>query len=403
MAVPKIRIKDFESEWMSGIIGNISNSFSGGTPTAGNHNYYGGNIPFIRSGEIHSDKTELFLTEEGLNSSSAKLVDKGNILYALYGATSGEVDVSKIGGAINQAILAILPKDNINKYFLCYLLQNKKEHIVNSLIQGGQGNLSGALIKSYLVNFADITEQEAISNYFQSLDLLIEATGKKIATLKQTKQASLQSMIPQEGATKPRVRFKGFTDEWKNIELSELFDFYKGRGLSKEKLNSKGQFNCILYGEIFTKYDFVVNDCISKTDIQEGFPSVCGDIIMPGSTTTSGIDLAKAVYVPFNEVLYGGDIIVLRPKIPKYINSFFIATLISCINRENIAMVSQGTTIVHLHAHNIAGLIYLIPSVEEQAKIAEYFSNLDKQIFIQEQRLDKLKQIKSACLKNMFV
>ena len=124
---------------------------------------------------------------------------------------------------------------------------------------------------------------------------------------------------------------------------------------------------------------------------------------MPGSTTTSGIDLAKAVYVPYNDVLYGGDIIVLRPKKSNNINSFFIATLITCINRENIAMVSQGTTIVHLHAHNVAGLNYLLPSIEEQNQIAEYFSNLDKQISLQEQRLEKLKQIKSACLKNMFV
>ena len=82
MNIPKIRFNGFEEEWEKDTIGNVSSSFSGGTPTAGNANFYGGNIPFIRSGEIHLDRTELTLTEEGLNSSSAKIVAKENTLRA---------------------------------------------------------------------------------------------------------------------------------------------------------------------------------------------------------------------------------------------------------------------------------------------------------------------------------
>lgn len=382
MAVPKIRIKDFESEWMSDIIGNISNSFSGGTPTAGNHNYYGGNIPFIRSGEIHSDKTELFLTEEGLNSSSAKLVDKGNILYALYGATSGEVDVSKIGGAINQAILAILPKDNINKYFLCYLLQNKKEHIVNSLIQGGQGNLSGALIKSYLVNFADITEQEAIANYFQSLDSLIEATDKKIATLKQTKQASLQSMFPQEGETKPRVRFKGFADEWEKTELSEITTIKKGEQINKSELTNDGKYYVLNGGMLPSGYTNEYNTLENTISISEGGNS-CG-------------------FVFFNEQKFwsGGHNYTLQNV---KIHSYFLFAYLKGI--EDFIMSKRvGSGLPNIQKSALAEISVFYPTNSiEQEKVAEYFSNLDKQISIQEQRLEKLKQIKSACLKNMFV
>ena len=69
--------------------------------------FYNGNIPFIRSGELHKDKTELFITEDGLNSSAAKLVEIGDLLLAFYGATSGDIAISKIKGAINQAILCI--------------------------------------------------------------------------------------------------------------------------------------------------------------------------------------------------------------------------------------------------------------------------------------------------------
>ena len=82
--------------WEQRKLGDITISYSGGTPTAGKSEYYGGLIPFIRSGEISEDHTELFITEEGFKSSSAAMVEEGNILYALYGATSGEVSRSRI-------------------------------------------------------------------------------------------------------------------------------------------------------------------------------------------------------------------------------------------------------------------------------------------------------------------
>ena len=104
---PQLRFEGFTDDWEERKLGEITTSYSGGTPSAGNSSYYKGDIPFIRSGEINSSKTELFLTEEGFNNSSAKLVEVGDILYALYGATSGEVGISQINGAINQAILAI--------------------------------------------------------------------------------------------------------------------------------------------------------------------------------------------------------------------------------------------------------------------------------------------------------
>ena len=223
MAEPKIRFREYEGEYNLDKIGNLTDSYSGGTPSAGCSEYYGGKIPFIRSGEIHNDKTELFLTEIGYSASSAKMVEKGAILYAMYGATSGEVDVCKIKGAINQAILAINPQNDIDSYFLIYLLQNKKKSIISTFLQGGQGNLSGSMIKNITIEYPDIIEQQQIAAYFKSLDVLIQSTTKKIASLKQLKSASLISMFPQAGETKPRVRFKGFEGDWENINLSEVF------------------------------------------------------------------------------------------------------------------------------------------------------------------------------------
>lgn len=116
-SVPRVRFKGFQGEWVRQRLGDISASFSGGTPAVSVSDYYGGNIPFIRSGEIHEDRTQLYITQAGLNNSSAKIVEKGTILYALYGATSGDVGISKLRGAINQAILAIEPTKDIDNFF----------------------------------------------------------------------------------------------------------------------------------------------------------------------------------------------------------------------------------------------------------------------------------------------
>ena len=192
---PEIRFPGFTDAWEQRKLGDISTSFSGGTPVAGNKRYYGGDIPFIRSAEINSDSTELFLTNEGLENSSAKLVKKGDILYALYGATSGEVDISKINGAINQAILCIVPKINYNSEFIMQWLKHRKKNITDKYLQGGQGNLSGTLVKALDISLPVFPEQAAIGSFFQELDQLITLQQREMEILKTMKSTLLKAMF----------------------------------------------------------------------------------------------------------------------------------------------------------------------------------------------------------------
>ena len=170
----------YSISWEQRKLGDISESYSGGTPTAGKKEYYNGDIPFIRSGEIRGDKTELFITDEGLNNSSAKMVQIGYILYALYGATSGEVSISKLKGAINQAVLAIQPHQNYDSQFLMQWLRKSKDNIIGTYLQGGQGNLSGNIVKELIVDVPTYEEQKEIGAYFQQLDNLITLHQRKL-------------------------------------------------------------------------------------------------------------------------------------------------------------------------------------------------------------------------------
>ncbi|MGV3204167.1 restriction endonuclease subunit S [Limosilactobacillus reuteri] len=191
---PILRFEGFHDEWEQRKLGEISTSFSGGTPSVKNKSYYGGKIPFIRSAEIHKNKTELFITESGLKNSSAKLIKKGTLLYALYGATSGEVDVSNIDGAINQAIMAIfLQKDNVS--FIKYYLEKNKDKIIAKYLQGGQGNLSASIIKSVHINLPFTEEQLKISNLIKKVESLISLQHQKLAKYQSIKKSLLQQMF----------------------------------------------------------------------------------------------------------------------------------------------------------------------------------------------------------------
>ena len=179
--------------WEEKKLGDVCETYSGGTPKSGTAEYYGGEIPFIRSGEISSNKTELFLTEKGMENSSAKMVSKGDILYALYGANSGLCSISKIDGAINQAILCI--KTNENKRFLCNYLQYQREYFYSTYLQGGQGNLSGKLVESFIIPLPCIEEQQKIADCLSSIDSLIQTQQKVVTTWQQRKKALLQQMF----------------------------------------------------------------------------------------------------------------------------------------------------------------------------------------------------------------
>jgi len=192
---PEIRFEGFTDPWEQRKLGDITSSYSGGTPQANNPDYYNGSIPFIRSAEINADKTELYLTERGLAESSAALVDAGCILYALYGATSGEAGISRINGAINQAILAICPYAGFDSGFLASWLRREKDAIVATYLQGGQGNLSGAIVKDLRVPVPGLPEQKAIGDCLSKLDDLITLHRRKLNILKNTKKSLLDKMF----------------------------------------------------------------------------------------------------------------------------------------------------------------------------------------------------------------
>ncbi|WP_293675211.1 restriction endonuclease subunit S, partial [Thiolapillus sp.] len=194
---PRLRFPEFREAgaWEVKRLGEVCDSFSGGTPTTTKKQYYGGSIPFIRSAEIADEITELFLTDEGVKASSAKIVSKGDVLVALYGANSGDVALSKISGAINQAILCL--RLSVSNEFIYHYLTHKKGLIIATYIQGGQGNLSGEIVCSISIGFPDNEEQQKIAHCLSSLDEVIGLESHKLDALKNLKKGLMQQLFPQ--------------------------------------------------------------------------------------------------------------------------------------------------------------------------------------------------------------
>lgn len=185
-----------KTQWKQISLGDECVMFSGGTPKAGKDEYYtDGTIPFIRSGEISKTSTELFLTELGYKNCSAKMIEIGDILYALYGANSGDCSISKMKGAINQAILCIRPR-TIDRELLYYLLCSLKEKIVSTYLQGGQGNLSAEIIKKLVVNVpADVKYQKAIIERLIIADKEISLLEQELEIWQQKKKVLMQLLL----------------------------------------------------------------------------------------------------------------------------------------------------------------------------------------------------------------
>ena len=199
--VPNLRFPEFQGEWEKFKLSDLCTFFSGGTPSSSNKDFYGGDIAFIRSGELHADSTELFISQDGYDNSSAKMVEIGDLLLAMYGATSGDIAISKIKGAINQAILCI--RTNQNKKFIESVWNKHVSKILRKYLQGGQGNLSADIVKGISFSFPTLEEQERIANLISLLDERI-ATQNKIIDKLQSLIKGIAHKVSKQG--KPNIR-----------------------------------------------------------------------------------------------------------------------------------------------------------------------------------------------------
>ena len=386
---PKIRGIGYTDNWDTCKVGEKTKSFSGGTPKSSDKSFYGGYIPFIRSGEINSDITELFITEEALNNSSAKMVAKGDILYALYGATSGEVSLSKIKGAINQAILAIKPDNGNSSEFIMNYLKKKKDAILRKYLQGGQGNLSASIIKNIEIGFPSQEEQHAMGSLFCTLDDLLDCYKDNLTNYQSLKRTMLSKMFPKAGQTVPEIRLDGFEGEWELLEINDLADDFQSGGTPKTNVQEywDGDIPWIQSSDLETNCLFETK--VQKSISEKGLKNSSAKIIPKDSiAVVTRVGVGKLV-VMRHEYATSQDFLSLSNLKS---NIEFTAYLLYRLLQKEITQL-QGTSIKGITKVELLSKKVLIPSLPEQQAIGAYFSNLDQLITSYQEKISQLETL----------
>lgn len=370
--------------------------FSGGTPLTNKPEYYSGNIPFIKSGEIYFDKTEQFISEEGLKSSSAKMVDKGDILYALYGANSGEVAISQINGAINQAILCIRHNNDSDTVFIYNYLLGQKENIIRTYLQGGQGNLSAEIVKSLLIPLPPLPEQKAIAQVLSTADAAIHTTEKIIAQKELRKKWLMQQLLTG------KKRLKGFGGEWKEKKLSDLFDRVTRKNtegnttvvtISAQRgfVRQTDFFNKNIASEITDNYFLVEKGefCYNKS-YSNGYPW--------GATKRLN-DFDKAVVTTLYICFGVKD---KKKTNPEYFEQFFGANHLDKGLTKIAHEGGRAHGLLNVTPSDFFSLKITIPSYEEQTAIAQVLQAADKEISLLKAKAEKLREQKKGLMQQLL-
>ena len=403
MAAPKLRFKEFDGDWSTNKIEEISIVTSGGTPSRNVSDYWNGDIPWVTTSLVDFNvinEAEEFITQVGLDNSSAKLFPKDTILMAMYGQgiTRGKVAILGIDATTNQACAAIKLKNGFETKFIFQNLMNRYEEIRDLSNEGGQKNLSAGIIKDILISFPEKEEQTKIASFLSAVDEKISQLNQKHELLSQYKQGMMQKLFSQQ------IRFKADDGsefgEWEETVLEKIGAFLKGKGILKADIVEDGFTPCIRYGELYTHYGEVISKVISATnlEIENLILSKANDVLIPASGETQ-IDIATASCVLHDDVALSGDLNIFRTKE----NGVFLSYLIRSHLKMQIAQLAQGNSVVHLYSSQLKGVRLNLPCLAEQTKIANFLSSIDQKIEVVAQQIEQAKTWKKGLLQQMFV
>ena len=384
--VPALRFPEFTGEWEKCKLSKVCSFFSGGTPPSSNKEYYNGNIPFIRSGELHNDETELFITKEGLDNSAAKMVEVGDLLLALYGATSGDIAISKIKGAINQAILCIRTKQN--KKFVESVWNKHVARLLQTYLQGGQGNLSADIVKNIPFYFTNIEEQNKLARFISLLDQRIAAQNKIIE--------KLQSLI------------KGLVDELMTVLLKgKLYPFSSfyikaGEGgtptTSVVEYYTEGTIPFIKIEDLSCKYLTNNKDFITELGMQKS----SAWLIPSKSVIYSNGATIGAISINEYPVCTKQGILGIVPNTNINVEYLYLLMSSSYFSKEISRIITEGT-MKTAYLKDINHIKCPLPSMAQQKNITNLTSSIEEKLSIEQELLRFLNLQKQYLLHMIFI
>ena len=365
--------------WEFGVIEDIAQVSSGGTPSRANDSYWtDGLIPWVTTAEVKFGTitdTEQKITEEGLKNSSAKLFPKDTILMAMYGQGNTRGQVAKLGieASTNQACAALQLYEGFDVDYYYQYLMSQYENIRELANSGGQQNLSGGIVKGINIPIPPLPEQQKIAKTLSTWDKAISMTERLIENSTQQKKALMQQLL----TSKKRLldeSGKRFEGEWDNVLLGDISHITTGSS-NREDSSLVGEY------AFFDRSIDVRTSGIFLFDAEAVIVGGEGQDFVP-KYFEGKFDLHQRTYAIMDFKNADGKFLFYYIG---YYRHYFLSQAV-------------GSTVKSLRLPMFQKMPISLPSVKEQQKIATVLTNADKEIELLEQQLADLQQEKKALM-----
>ena len=404
---PEIRFKGFLEPWEEKNLNKIGETYSGLTGKT-KEDFGHGNARFITYMNVYANPIADINGVESIEIDNTQhVVEKGDIFFTTSSETPDEVAMSSVWlGNFNNIYLnsfcfGFHPKETIDSFYIAYLLRSMSFR--NKVIPLAQGisryNVSKNKVMDIKISIPPIKEQQKIGKFFSKIDDLIKFQQQKIDKLQNVKKSMLDKMFPKNGNTIPEIRFKGFSEPWEDFNLNSLVTFYSGLTYSPQNVAQEGTLvlrsSNVKNDEIIDADNIYVQNTIVNCDnVKKGDIIV---VVRNGSRALIGKHAQIKKDMP-NTVI-GAFMTGVR-----YSQSEFLNALLSTVHFSKEIEKNLGATINQITTGAFKEMSFLFPkNNNEQQKIGKFFSKIDDLIKCQQQKLEKLKNIKKSMLDKMFV
>ncbi|WP_277202846.1 restriction endonuclease subunit S [Veillonella seminalis] len=342
------------------------------------------------------------------DKSKYKKVCIGDIAYNSMRMWQGASGYSPFEGIVSPAYTVLKPNVNINSKCVSYLF--KRQDMIHVFQLNSQGitsdnwNLKFPALSQIAVSLpGDIKEQSRIATYFSNIDTLITLHQRKLEKLKIIKKSMLEKCFPKKGEKVPKIRFSGFTDDWKQRKLGDVANSFEyGLNVAAKAYDGINKYIRITDIDDVSR-KFLFNNLTSpNVNISEAinYQLKKGDILF----ARTGASVGKTYLYSEKDgmVFYAGFLI--RAKISSsYDSNFIFQNTLTENYRRYIQITSQRSGQPGVNAQEYGEYKLMIPRLLEQKKIGNYFKYLDTLITLHQSKLEKLQKIKKSMLERMFV
>ena len=281
----------------------------------------------------------------------------------------------------------ILNGIKLNNDFLYYYIQTKKFSDVANVTTGTKmPRADWNLVSNLKIKFPNFEEQQNIGKLLYSLEKLITLYERKKELLKKFQQGFSD------------ILFKKNPKEC--VSLGDYFYFNKGKNIGNKDLINNGKYYAIVYGELYTTYNYVISKVFSKTSIK-GFKGRKNDLLFPSSSTVP-FGTATCSALEIDNIELGNDIIVARPKNTNELDSAFISYQINS-KRKILYPIISGTTITHMYSKDLSKIRIWLPNITTQNYISNILQRISHLNILVDKKVNILKEIKKEFLNTMFI